>query len=161
MSWVTSNCSFSRPMNVVNCAGSFEIGLSDDALCARGKSDAPRAKEIHSGRSASGMPRFSRRIFASSFDGLSVPASMRRKVTAAQPTWSANACRLKSNARRCLRSHSPKEISSCMFFGLYQFLYQLSHYVNHPISINYNAYRMFDFPIIYYSYQRHRKWQGC
>lgn len=56
-----------------------EDGLFD----GRGKLDRPRAKEIHFGGSVSGTPSFSRRIVASSFDGLSVPASMRRRVTSA------------------------------------------------------------------------------
>jgi len=66
---------------------------------------------------------------------LRVPLSSRRTVTSTQPTRSANACRVKSNARRYLHSQTPKEISSCM--SLYQFLYHFLHYAIYPISVNY------------------------
>jgi|SRR5687767_12501080 hypothetical protein len=48
---------------------------------------------------------------------LRVPVTIQRKVTSAQPTCSAKARLLRSNARRCLRSQTPNEISSCIYIS--------------------------------------------
>src|SRR5690349_8239653 len=117
-------------MKLVSCTGKFVSDLLNQGVDGSRKLTTPRAKAIHCGHSCSGIPSFLRILVVRSFDGLRDPVSMRRKVTSAQPTWSAKACRVRSMARRCLYSHSPNEISSCI--RLYQFLYHFSHYANHP-----------------------------